>query len=249
MVCGNPLAQVGRAQVLALLAVRVVEVEGVNAQLVGHGDVAVVRHAAGDPVVAAHGLQPPDLVHVAEGDAVHLVGAVALQQGAQAQHAVAGAGGVGQDQRDHVLLADAAGRAGRGVIAHQRVCRQDALVGGQGLGGAHAHVAGVETGLLPQALLEVCVGHGRVAHASLRQGHGEVTDHAGVAGLSRGVHGDEALGAELAVGGVLVAGHDGGAVEARLLAHEDGGAGHVPSLLRRQQGARGALLASWSDAS
>ena len=52
--------------------------------------IGVVRHTAGHPVVATDGLQPPDLVHILESDAVHLLGAVLFQQLAQTEHALAG---------------------------------------------------------------------------------------------------------------------------------------------------------------
>ena len=236
----HPLAQVSRAEVLALLAKRVREVKVVDAQLVGHGHIAVVGHAPGDPVVAAHGLEPPDLVGVREGDAVHLVGAVALEQGAEALHAVAGARGIRQHERDHVLLADAAQAlrlkvllallAVRGAILHERVRGEHALVGGEGLRGAHAHVALVEAGRLPEALAEVGVGHGGVAHAVLGQLDLKMREHAvvDVAGLGRlACH--EALGLKLTARGVLVAGDDRGPVVAGLLANKDGGTGHGAS--------------------
>ena len=79
VVLGHPLAQVGAAQVLGLLAKGVVEVKRVDGELVGHHDVGIVRHALGNPVVTAHRLEPPDLVDVLKGNAVHLVGAIALK--------------------------------------------------------------------------------------------------------------------------------------------------------------------------
>ena len=58
--------------------------------------------------MSAHGLEPPDLIDVREGDAVHLVGAVCLEERAQALDTLAGRADVGEDERDHVLLAYAA---------------------------------------------------------------------------------------------------------------------------------------------
>ena len=106
---GHPGAQVRARHALVLGSFGITEVKRVNSQLVGHGDVAVVRHAAGNPVMSAHRLHPPDLVNVREGDAVHLVGAIALEEGAKPTYAVARGGGVGEDEGDHILLADAAG--------------------------------------------------------------------------------------------------------------------------------------------
>jgi len=128
VVVPDELPQVGRAEIVFLCAESVLEVEGVDAQLVRHDHIGVVRHPAGHPVVAADGLEPPDLVHVLKGDAVHLIGAVLLQQSAQTKHALPGRVDVGQDEVDDVLLADAAGHFRltvlRGLVDHQRVRAQ-----------------------------------------------------------------------------------------------------------------------------
>ena len=63
-------------------------------------------------MVAADGLQPPDLVHILESDAVHLIGAVLFQQLAQTEHALAGRVDVGQDEVNNIFLADAPGTSG-----------------------------------------------------------------------------------------------------------------------------------------
>ena len=177
VVGSHPLAQVGGAEVLALLAEGVRKVEVVDSQLVGHGHVGVVRDAARDPVVAAHGLEPPDLVCVGERDSVHFIGPVAFEQIAEAKRTVTGALGEGKHERDHVLLADSAEtlglkarlalRAARGAVLHERVGGEHALVGGEGLGRAHADVARVEAGGLPETLAQVGVGHGGVAGPAL----------------------------------------------------------------------------------
>ena len=79
MPLGHPGAQVGRAHMIGLGAFSIVQVKAVDTQLVGHGHIGVIGHALGNPVVTADGLEPPDLVHVAKGDTVVLVGAVALE--------------------------------------------------------------------------------------------------------------------------------------------------------------------------
>ena len=203
VVLAHELAEVGRAEMVAALAEGVVEVEGVESELVGHRDVAVVGDAARDPVVTAHGLHPPDLVDVAERDAVVLVGPVALEKAAQHPDAVAGRAHVGEHEGDHVLLADAAydlglvvllaRRALCGSVLDERVGAEHALVGGERLGGAHAHVADREARLLPEAVLAVGVGKRGVAAPALGQGNGEVRDDTRVRGLARGVDDDELL--------------------------------------------------------
>ena len=238
MVGGHPLAQVCRAHAVALLAKGVVEVELVDAKLVGHRDVGLVGHATGDPVVSAHGLHPPDLIGVREGRAVHLVRAIALEKLAEASHALASRVDVGQDDGEEVLLAYAASDlelvvilaldAAGGDALDERVCAEHALVGGERLGGGRRILALVEAGLAPDALGEVGVGNGRVALRVVGQVDLYVRDdRAVVARLVLGRHDDEALALEAAVSRVLVARHDRGAVVAGLLANENGGAGHV----------------------
>ncbi len=98
MILFDKVAQIGRAHEVLLLAKSVVQVQRVQAQLVRHDHIDIIGHAAGHPVVAADGLQPPDLVHILEGNAVHLVGAVLLQQAAQAPDTLARGADVGQDK-------------------------------------------------------------------------------------------------------------------------------------------------------
>jgi len=78
---------------------------------------------------------------------------------------------------------------------------------------------GVHARGLPQALLEVGVGHAGVAPAAVGQRHLELADDALVGLLARSIAHREALLAELAARAVLVAGDDGRAVEARVLSH------------------------------
>ena len=66
----------------------------------------------GDPVVAADGFKPPDLIHIGEGDAVHLVRAVLFEQRAETCHAFTGGLDVRQHEGEEVLFANAAGTSG-----------------------------------------------------------------------------------------------------------------------------------------
>ena len=232
VVLGHPLAQVGAAQVLGLLAKGVVDVERVDRELVGHHDVGVVGHALGNPMVAAHRLEPPDLVDVLEGDAVHLIRAIALKQAAQTQNALTRRADVGKHEREHVLLADATGHLGQGTAgglqAHKRVGAEHALVGGERLGLAHGNVGLVDARLAPNAFLKVGVGHAGVAHGLLGQVDLEMGDDAAiVTRLVGGLHDVVALGRELTAGCVLVARDDGRPIVAGVLANEQSSARHV----------------------
>ena len=238
MPLGHPDAQVGGAHMVGLGALGVIQVKAVDAQLVGHGHIGVVRHALGDPVVTADGLEPPDLVHVAKGDAVVLVSAVALEQVAQDTHAVAGGLGIRQHQGHHVLLAQATGLcrnvsilafvAPSGHVVHKRVGAADALVGGERLGCGHANIELVEARLGPNAVARDNIGDARVAHGVIGQFNGQVTQDARVdARLLVGMHYAHALGLKHPVGRVLVTRDKRRPVVARVLTNQNRCARHA----------------------
>ncbi len=108
MVILNEVIQVAAGKALDAGIKGVFQVEGVNAELVGHGDIGVIRHPPSDPMMPSHGLKPPDLVFVGEGDPVHFVGAEALKQRAEPEHALACVVYVWQHQRDDILFSNAA---------------------------------------------------------------------------------------------------------------------------------------------
>ena len=237
MVALDELAKVGGAHVLGLLAQSVVQIEFVDAQLVRHGHVCRIRHTLGDPMMAADGFHPPDLVHVGEGNAVHLIGAVFLKQRAQALHAFTGRLDIRQDDGQEILLADAAGDLGLitvlAFLAFGRnkldkgIGAKHTLVGGQCLGGAHGHVGLVHAGLSPHAFLQIGVGNTGVLHGVVRQVDLNMGDDRTVlARLILRLDDNELLGAELAVRGILITGNDGGAVVARILTYQNRGTGH-----------------------
>ena len=234
----HPGAQVGRAHVVDLSALGVVQVKAVNTQLVGHGHIGVIGHALGDPVVATDGLEPPDLVNVTQGDAVVLIGTVALEQVAQNAHTVAGRLGIRQHQGHHVLLAQTAG-LGRhiafvalvalgGHVVHERIGAADALVGGECLGCGHANIDLVEASLGPNAMARDNVGDACVAHGIVGQLNGQVAQDARVdARLLVGMHHAHALGLKHPVGRVLVAGDKRRPVVARVLTNQNRCARHA----------------------
>ena len=238
MPLGHPGAQVGGAHVVGLVALGVVQVKAVDTQLVRHGHIGVVGHALGDPVMAADGLEPPDLVHVAKGDAVVLVGAVALEQVAQDTDAVAGGLGIRQDQGHHVLLAQAT-RLRRhiavltlvalgGHVVHERIGAANALVGGERLGCGHANIELVEARLGPDAVTGNNIGDARVAHGVVGQLNGQVAQDARIdARLLVGVHHAHALGLKHPVGRVLIAGNQRRPVVARVLTNQNRCARHA----------------------
>ncbi len=132
-------------------------------------------------MVAADVLPVPDLVRVAEGHAVGLVGAVLLHEHAEARNAFAGAFDIGQRDGGQVLLADALVRVAEGhavglvgaVLLHEHAEARNAFAGAFDIGQRDGG----------QVLLADAAGHlGLVV---------------GVAGLSDGrLVGDERVGAE-----------------------------------------------------
>ena len=107
-------------------------------------------------MVAADGLDVPDLVHIRNNHAVRFVGAVGFEQFAQPRDALARGGDVRQHKGDDVFLTDTAGLLGliigavrfadsRPQLDH-RVRTEHALVDSDGFGGAHRHVVFVGTG-------------------------------------------------------------------------------------------------------
>ena len=216
----DKVTQISRAHEVLLLAQGVVQVQCVQAQLVRHDDIDIVGYAAGHPVVAADGLQPPNLVHILEGNAVHLIGAVLFQQAAQAAGTLAGGAHVGQHKVDDIFLADAA--------LDQRVSAQHARVGGDGLGRGHADVGSVHTAGRPQALALHGVGHGSHPQAVAGQGDLDARNHGFVDSrvVLRLEHGKFFRG-KMAGAGIVVAGDHRGAVIRRIFADQNGSASHV----------------------
>ena len=167
--------------------------------------------------MAANGLQPPDLVHILERNAVHLVSTVGLKQLAQPLHALAGGVDVGQHQIDDILLADAAGHLGLlplgRLVHHQRVSAQHAGVGGDGLGGGHADIGGIDTGCGPDPLALHGVGHGGHPHGVTGQRDLHMGQHGFVnSRVLLRLHDHKFFGREMPRTGIVVAGDHGGAV-------------------------------------
>ena len=130
--------------------------------LVRHHHISVVRHSPGNPVMAADGLQPPDLVFIGKSNTVHLVGTVFLQQASQTCDTLSGTVNVRKHQRHNVLLADAAGDLFHTIlrrnIFHQWIRSQNSGIGSDGLCGRHAHTCRIDTVRCPDTLSVQCIG-------------------------------------------------------------------------------------------
>ena len=225
----HELPQILRAKVLPLRPIGIGKVKMIQTKLVGHDDDPVIRHPPGNPVVAADGFQPPDLIGIRKGHAVGFVGAVLLEQRAGTQHPLPGGMNVGQYQGHQVLLANAAGDL-LGVatflwlIPHIGVRADDPGIAGDRLGGGHGHVGLVDAAGGPYAVGLGDVGAVGIAQGVPREFHLQVRDDRFVGGrlLPGGVN-QKAFGFK---GAVIVAGNDRGAVMAGFFANQNRGTGH-----------------------
>ena len=180
MVVRDEFLQIRAAEVVNAFSQCILQVETVDAGLIGIYDVAVIRHSFGDPVVSAQGLHPPDLIDIGKGHAVHLIGAVFLDERRGAQYAFARAADVGKNDGNKVFFADPAGLHGsflRGrVINDQGIRAQDSLVGGDGFCGGHRYVCGVDACASPDAFAVQGVGHCAVAKGIVRKIYFDMAD-------------------------------------------------------------------------
>ena len=212
VVVRDELLQVGARHVFLLFAQRVVQVEFVQIEVIRAHGVAVVRHAAGDPVMAAYGLEPPDLIEIGERDAVHFVGAVGLQQHAQPLYAFPGAADIGEHEGHDILFADAS--------LFEGVAGKDTFVGRQGLGRGHGYACGIDPRSGPVAFRRIRIRHGGVAHGIVRQIDLHLRDDGNVlSGLFLGLDDDKLLRGKAGAAGILVPRNHRGPVERRFFTY------------------------------
>ena len=138
---------------------------------------------------------------------------------------------IGQHQIDDIFLADAAGHLGLfalgGLILHQRVCAQNAGVGGDRLGGGHADIGGVDARSSPDALALHGVGHGGHPQGIARQGNFYMRDDRLVnSRVFLRLNDNELFCGEVAGAGIVVPGDHGRAVIRGFFADKDGSTSH-----------------------
>ena len=164
---------VSRAHIFFLLGKSVLQVEFVQSKLVWHHYVNVIRHFSCNPVMAADGLQPPDLVLILEGNSIHLVGSVLLQNAAKSLHSLSRAVDVWQNQGNNIFLSDSSGYLFFSIfcrlINHQRVCSKHTGIGGDGLRGSHAYIGLIDAACRPHAFSCYRIWHRGVAHWIVRK--------------------------------------------------------------------------------
>ena len=114
-----------------------------------------------------------------------------------------------------------------GLVDHQRVCAQNAGVGGDRLGGGHADVGGVDARSSPDALALHGVGHGGHPQGIARQGNFYMRDDRLVnSRVLLRLNDNELFRGEVAGAGIVVPGDHGRAVIRGFFADKDGSTSH-----------------------
>ena len=230
----HEFTQIGTAHEFTLGVEGVVEVEIVDAELVGDRGIAVIGHAAGDPMVSADRFDIPDFVYVGNDDAIRFVGAVCFKQFGETCDAFACRGYVRQHKGDDVFLTDTAGLLGliigavrfadsRPQLDH-RVRTEHALVDSDGFGGAHRHVVLADARFRENSAIWQHIWHNAVSAWIVGKIDFDMTEHTAV--MPRLVlrrDRNEFLRIVTAGTGIIVACDDSGAVVAGFLSYKNRG--------------------------
>ena len=158
---------------ILLCAQGILQIKRIDPELVRHHHINIIRHSAGNPVMTADRLQPPDLVFIRKSYPVHLVSTVFFQQASQPRDTFSGTVNIREHHRYNVLLTDTSGNLFctvlRRNIFHQRICSQNSCVGSDGFRGSHAHTCRVDTVRRPDAFSLQRVGHCGITQSLLGQ--------------------------------------------------------------------------------
>jgi hypothetical protein len=79
MILFDKLLEIRRAKILFLRAISIGKIEAVESELVRHDHVFVIFDFPSDPMMATDRFEPPNLVLVAEGDAIRFISPVLFQ--------------------------------------------------------------------------------------------------------------------------------------------------------------------------
>ena len=165
MIGFHKCAKIRTAQIMG----GIVKDKGVDAQLIGHGNIDIIRDPACHPVMTADRFHPPDLIVIAESDAVHLIGAICFQQMTKTQDAFPCAMNIRKHQADKVFLPKPARLAALCIIDHQGICAEHPRIGSDRLRGAHADICGIDAAGAPYAFSFHRIRHSRIAHGVIRK--------------------------------------------------------------------------------
>ena len=211
--------QVGRTQVFLFLSESIRQIQAVNPQLIGHDGIAVIRYAAGNPVMAADGLHPPDLIGILKADAVHLIRAVLFQQTAEQFNAFSCAANVGKNDREHIFLPD--------PVLHQRIRTLNPCIARDGLRRRHGHMAAVDACFTPDSLVRQGIGGSRIPQGLVREFNSAARKHRDILPrLVFRIDHKKTFRGKRSVSRVFIARHEGGSVIGCFFSDKNGCAGH-----------------------
>ena len=164
-----------RTHIFLLSGKSVLKIKLIQAQLIRHNYIHIIRHTARDPVMTTNGLQPPDLVLILECDSVHLIGAILLQKASQTFHPFSGAANIGKYNINQVFFSQPS-RDFRCIltcrlIGHQRVSAKNARIGGDRFCSCHTYASFIHAACSPDPHSFYCVWHSCVSHGIRWQLH------------------------------------------------------------------------------
>ena len=165
--------QIRRAHIFLLLPEGIGKIKPVDSKLVRHDHIDIIRHSARHPVMSADCLQPPDLILILKCNAVHLIGAVLLQQASQTSDTLSGAADIRKYKAHKIFLADPSTYLRLTILCllvyHQRICAEHARIRGDRLRRRHGNMCLIHAACRPDTFPVDRIRHRRVAHRLLRQ--------------------------------------------------------------------------------
>ena len=230
MVLFHKFLQIGSTQVLFLLAVGILKIKMVKAELVRHDDHPVIRHSFCNPMMAANGLQPPDFIGICKGHSIGFIGSVLLQQGTGTQNALPRRADVRKNQCHQILFPDSARNLFGAapllrLIAHIGVSAQHPGIAGNRFRRRHGHIGLIDAAGRPHAVFLVHIGAIGIAHGIPRKLHRQMGNHCFVC-IRRFLCGvnQNTLGFKTAI---IISCNDGRAVIACFFTNQNCCTGHI----------------------
>ena len=217
MVFFDKFFQVRGAHVFFLLAQCVLQIKCIDAQLVRHYHIHIIRHFSCHPVMSADCLQPPDLVSILESDSIIFICSIRFQKMSQSGNTLAGALNIRKHQAHDVFLSDTTRYFFLTVfcrlIYHQRIGALYTRVGCDRFGGCHGYICLIDTACCPDAFSFFCIWHGCIAHRLFRQFYFHMGEHGNIGfRLFFGCYHHELFRCKMSGSGVVVAGDHCGSV-------------------------------------
>ena len=173
MILPHELPKVRRAEEFLLRTEGIIQVKIINAELVRHNDTDIIRHSAGNPVMSADRLEPPDFIAVRKADAVLFVCAVLFRQLTETEDTFSRRVNIRKYKNNKVLFPDSSGLFGLSfflfLIYHKRISPEHTLVRRDRLCCRHRDIRRVDAAGRPDANSRDRVRHGCVALRVVRK--------------------------------------------------------------------------------